>query len=293
MDTQNTGQDKKLVGKVAVVTGASRGVGRGVACVLGEHGATVYVTGRTTEGDNGTIVETADLVTARGGQGIAVRVDHTDDAEVENLFAQVRQEQGRLDILINNVWDGYRNMENYSAPFWKQPIWRWDTMFDIGARAHFVASKFAVPLMLPHPGGLIVNTSYPDTPEPRPDGTHRDWAHIVCVAKGAVNDLTRLMAFSLHSHQIAVISVVPTGYVIGLDRMKKIQAALHTPGGIKALYQAEPPDGETSEYTGRAVAALATDPEVMARSGSVLPVDTLADTYGFTDIDGRTPRLCY
>jgi len=127
---------QRLKGKVAVVTGASRGGGRGVALVLGEEGATVYVTGRsvrdspTPEGLPETIDETAELVTARGGVGIQVRCDHTVDSEVGSLFERVEKEQGRLDILVNNVWGGYeKGFENWYDPFWEQPLWRWEQMF--------------------------------------------------------------------------------------------------------------------------------------------------------------------
>ena len=281
-------REQTLEGKVAVVTGASRGVGHGVALSLGERKATVYVTGRTTDGENGTIGETAALVTARGGRGIAVQVDHTQDDQVATLFERVRQEQGKLDILVNNVWGGYENMDDYGAAFWEQPLWRWDKMFDTSVRAHFVASKYAVPLMLPNAGGLIVNTSYPDW-----EKRSVDWGHIVNIAKGAVNDLTRVMAFALREHGVAVVSVVPTGYVMNLKRTQRIREALKVPGGIEALYQIEPPDGETSEYTGRGITALALDATRMEKSGLVIVNDELADLYGFMDIDGRTPRMSY
>ena len=134
----------RLTGKVALVTGASRGAGRGIAQVLGEEGATVYVTGRSahngrvTEGRTGTIDLTAERVTARGGVGIPVRCDHTADAEVEALLERIKQEQGRLDLLVNNVWGGYERYSDadFDGPFWEQPLWRWDTMFDAGVRAH-------------------------------------------------------------------------------------------------------------------------------------------------------------
>src|SRR5436309_7480786 len=144
-----------LRGRVAVVTGASRGVGRGIALALGEAGAVVYVTGRsedgkTTEGLPGTIRETAEAVTQRGGQGIAVRCDHTADAEVEALFARVSREKGRLDLLVNNVWGGYEGHDwsRFGAPFWEQPVRHWSGMFEAGVRAHLVASRLAVPLLL-------------------------------------------------------------------------------------------------------------------------------------------------
>ena len=142
-----------LRGRVAVVTGASRGVGKGIALALGEAGATVYVTGRsdpggTTEGLPGSVRETADAVTQRGGQGVAVRCDHTVDAEVEALFARVTQEQGRLDLLVNNVWGGYEQQDwsRFGAPFWEQPLRHWSGMFESGVRAHLVVSKYSIPL---------------------------------------------------------------------------------------------------------------------------------------------------
>jgi NAD(P)-dependent dehydrogenase (short-subunit alcohol dehydrogenase family) len=157
---------QRLTEKIAVVTGASRGAGRGIACVLGEEGATVYVTGRsvrggaTTAGRPETIDETAELVTARGGVGISVRCDHTVDAEIEALFARVQQEQGRLDVLVNNAWGGYEEYDaTFDAPFWEQPIARLDRMLTAGVRSHIVTSRFALPLMMPHQRGLIINTT--------------------------------------------------------------------------------------------------------------------------------------
>jgi NAD(P)-dependent dehydrogenase (short-subunit alcohol dehydrogenase family) len=153
---------------VAVVTGASRGAGRGIAMVLGQAGEVVYVTGRTTRESPSsanrpeTIEETAELVTAAGGQGIPVRCDHTDDAQVEALFRRVEADHGRLDILVNNAWGGYEDMTGFGAPFWDQPLWRWESMFTAGARTHFVTSRFGAPLMLPQGRGLIVSTTFWD-----------------------------------------------------------------------------------------------------------------------------------
>ena len=159
---------KPLHNQVALVTGASRGAGRGIAAELGAAGATVYVTGRSVAGgpttDNvpGTIDDTAREVTARGGRGIAIRCDHTVDAEVDAVFAQIRSDHGRLDLLVNNVWGGYEHSECKPlplVPFWEQSLHQWDGMFTAGVRAHVTASRLAAPLMVPHRRGLIVSTT--------------------------------------------------------------------------------------------------------------------------------------
>jgi NAD(P)-dependent dehydrogenase (short-subunit alcohol dehydrogenase family) len=207
----------RLKGKIAVVTGASRGGGRGIACVLGEAGATVYLTGRSIKDrptiDNmpGTINETAEAVTARGGLGIAVRCDHTVDEEVEALFARVQQEQGRLDILVNNIWGGYEHYDGnswsedgttFSAPFWQQSLGRWEGMFTAGVRAHLVASRLAVPLMLPQKQGLIVNTTAWDRDKYLGNLFYD-------VAKNAVNRMVYGMARDLRAYNINAIAIAP------------------------------------------------------------------------------------
>src|SRR5580704_11277970 len=148
-------QDRpSLEGRVALVTGASRGAGRAIAAVLGEHGATVYVTGRSVRGqpttDNlpGTIEESAEEVTRRGGQGIALRCDHADEDDVRSLFLKIRDEQGRLDLLVNNAWGGYEREHLMPAYFWQAPLRLWDGMFERGLRAHILATYFAIPLMI-------------------------------------------------------------------------------------------------------------------------------------------------
>jgi NAD(P)-dependent dehydrogenase (short-subunit alcohol dehydrogenase family) len=260
---------------VAVVTGASRGVGKGIALVLGEAGATVYVTGRsdeagTTEGLPGTVQDTADAVTQRGGQGVAVRCDHTADAEVEALFARVKQEQGRLDVLVNNVWGGYEHhdLSRFLAPFWEQPLQHWSGMFEAGVRAHLVATRLAVPLMLPSRRGLIVHTTAWDRDKYLGNLFYD-------VAKAAVNRLAFGMARELLPHHIAVVALAP-----GFVRTERVLAAFARVGRV--------PEGlESPEYIGRAVVALAADENVLAQSGRVLTAGQLAAEYGFTDIDGR------
>jgi NAD(P)-dependent dehydrogenase (short-subunit alcohol dehydrogenase family) len=276
--TSDTFRIPNLKDKVIVVTGASRGIGRGIALVLGEAGATVYVTGRslrggTTENLPSSIDETAKDVTARGGLGIPVRCDHTVDADVEALFRRVREEQGRLDLLVNNVWGGYEQYEfdRFTMPFWEQPIRHWHGMFEAGLRAHFVASRLAAPLMIAKHSGLIVNTVAWD----------RDLYLgnlFYDVAKSAIIRMAYGMAQELRPHSVAALALAP-----GFVRTERVMAA-------HALQPFPLDRTESPEYIGRAVAFLAADPEVMQKSGKVLAVGDLAQEYGFVDIDGRQPQ---
>lgn len=274
---------QSLQGKVAVVTGASRGAGRGIALVLGQAGATVYVTGRTTKegrsSDNRpeTIEETAALVTAAGGRGIPVRCDHTADSEIEALFERVRAEQGKLDVLVNNAWGGYEDTERFGVPFWEQPLWRWEKMFTAGARTHFVTSHFAAPLMLPTRQGLIVSTTFWDRDQ-RIGGILYD------TAKWTINRLAFNMGGDLKPHNIAAVALTP-----GWMRTEKVWDEY--PGTDDYTYKQDERlvRTESVQYIGRAVVALATDPNVMAKSGRTLAVGDLAREYGFTDLDGTQP----
>jgi NAD(P)-dependent dehydrogenase (short-subunit alcohol dehydrogenase family) len=260
---------------VAIVTGASRGLGKGIALALGEAGATVYVTGRSdehgrTEDLPGTVRETADAVTERGGQGVAIHCDHTVDAEVEALIARVKQEQGRLDVLVNNVWGGYEHIEwaRFGAPFWEQSIEQWSSMFESSVRAHIAATQLAVLLMLPNRGGLVVLTTAWDR-----DNYLGNLFYDL--AKATVNRMAFGMAKELRSHNVAVVALAP-GFV-GTER---VLAAFAQAGRAPVAL-------ETPNYIGRAVVALAGDKGVLAKSGRVLTVAQLAVEYGFTDIDGR------
>jgi NAD(P)-dependent dehydrogenase (short-subunit alcohol dehydrogenase family) len=269
-----------LEGKIAVVTGASRGAGRGIAQALGEAGATVYVTGRsvggaTTNGRPETIHETAEMLTVRGGVGISVRVDHTVDAEVEALFERVGEEQGRLDLLVNNAWGGNELSIGYE-PFWELPLDHWRNMFTAGVRSHLVSSRFAVRLMLPRRQGLIINTSFWD----RGKYTGNFFYDL---AKNAMNRMAYGMAHDLREYNIAAVALSP-----GWMRTELVLAAFKTDEQnwhkVEALKKTE-----STQYIGRAVAALAADPNVMQKSGSVLKVGDLACEYGFTDIEGTQP----
>jgi NAD(P)-dependent dehydrogenase (short-subunit alcohol dehydrogenase family) len=271
---------------IALVTGASRGAGRGVALELGAAGTTVYVSGRSVDGgpttDNvpGTIDETARQVTARGGHGIAVPCDHTDDASVEALFRRIRDDHGRLDVLVNNVWGGYENSECRPlpmVPFWEQPIVQWEGMFTAGVRAYLVASRLAVPMMLPQKRGLIVNTTANLQVLPYLRNLFYD------LSKNAAARLAWAMAQELREQGIAVVAVAPgfmrTERVVEAFRRAGAENALDGPGGPK----------ETTAYLGRAVVALATDPRVIEKTGELLEVGALAREYGFTDINGTQP----
>jgi dehydrogenase/reductase SDR family protein 1 len=268
-----------LAGKVALVTGASRGVGKGIALGLGEAGATVYITGRTVvEGQgavrlSGTIHQTTDEVNRLGGRGIAVRCDHRDDDAVRALFARIAAEQGRLDILVNNVWGGYEHF-NDGTEFWKEkgfwtiPISRWDAMFQAGVRAHYVAAALGTPLMIAHRSGLIVNISF--------FAAQQDSSGVAySVAKAADDRMAACMAHELREHNVAAVSVYP-----GLVRTESVLSA----GDYFDLSNSESP-----QFIGRAVAALAADPQIIRKSGQVLVAAELALEYGFTDIDGKQP----
>jgi NAD(P)-dependent dehydrogenase (short-subunit alcohol dehydrogenase family) len=257
-----------MAGKIALVTGASRGCGKGIALVLGEEGATVYVTGRsvrgqpTTLGRTGTIDDTAEQVTARGGTGIPVRCDHTDDDQVRAAFDRIKAEQGRLDLLVNNAWSGYEISPDPALPFW-QIEWRhWDLMFTGGLRATAFASRMAAPMMIDAGKGLIVNITWVLD---RPHG-HAFYE----VVKNGTNKLTQQQADDLRPHGVACVAVSP-----GWMRLERMN--------LSAEEQAMT---ESAEFPGRAVAALATDDDVLSKSGLVFTTPDLAREYGFTDVDG-------
>jgi NAD(P)-dependent dehydrogenase (short-subunit alcohol dehydrogenase family) len=258
----------RLRDRVALVTGASRGAGRGIATVLGEEGATVYVTGRsvrggpTTLGRPGTIDDTAEDITARGGTGIAVRCDHTDDGQVEAVFDRIRTERGRLDLLVNNAWGGYELSPDPSFPFWEIELRHWDLMVNAGLRATVAASRLAAAAMVPAGRGLIVSVTWILD---RPHG-HAFYE----VVKNATNKLTEQMADDLRPHGVAAVAVSP-----GWMRMER----MNLPPELAART-------ESIEFPGRAVAALAADPDVLERSGGVFTTPELARDYGFTDVDG-------
>jgi NAD(P)-dependent dehydrogenase (short-subunit alcohol dehydrogenase family) len=257
-----------LSGRVTVVTGASQGIGRGIALVLGDTGATVYFTGR----NRSALDAAAGEIAARGGRPVAVVCDHTDDAQVEALFARVRADHARLDLLVNNVWGGYEAHPQGlgKKPFWEAGLEDWDAMFVRGLRPALVAGRLAIPLMLARPGGLIVNTIAWDRGKYL---LHLDYD----LVKQAMARLAYGMALELRSHGVAALALAP-----GFVRTERVMAA-------HAAHPFDLSGTESPEYIGRAVVHLLADPALMDRSGRVCTAGTLAQEYGFTDVDGRRP----
>jgi NAD(P)-dependent dehydrogenase (short-subunit alcohol dehydrogenase family) len=267
-------------GQIALVTGASRGIGKGIAQALGAAGATVYLTGRTEDPAHptvplpGSIHETARLVTEAGGTGIALRCDHADDAQVRAVFDRIRAEQGRLDLLVNNAWAGYQAKQRsrksgFHTALWKSPPAFWDTMFAVGVRSHYVASVHAAALMVAQQRGLIVHLTA---------ATGESYGDNVAygVSKAAVNRMAADMAHELRPHGVAVVALCP--HIVATEML---MAGRKDPSLAKWM--------ESPLFVGRAVVALASDPALMAKSGGVYATRALAHEYGFTDLDGHRP----
>jgi NAD(P)-dependent dehydrogenase (short-subunit alcohol dehydrogenase family) len=268
-----------LSGKIAVVTGASRGIGKGVALALGEEGATVYVTGRTVSPGSaplpGTIGQTAAEVDRRGGKGIAVQVDHGNDDQVASLFAQIRQEQGRLDILVNNAFALPEDLTE-PKPFWEKPLLYWQ-MVDVGVRSNYIAAWHAARIMVPQKSGLIVATSgY--------TGVRYTYGVVFGTCKAAVDRMARDMAIELRPHNVASISLW-----LGLTFTERAQRALKEHPEMSSQTVTNPDVATSIEFPGRVIAALAKDPDIMKQSGGTHIAAELAQRYGVTDIDGKVP----
>jgi NAD(P)-dependent dehydrogenase (short-subunit alcohol dehydrogenase family) len=287
---------KTLDGKVAVVAGATRGVGRGIALMLGEAGATVYCTGRSTQKNRlpregkkrspfaleyrpETVQQTAELVTSNGGKGIAVVMDHTDEDQVSSLFKQVQRKHKKLDILVNDIWGG-EELTEWGKAFWNLSLEKGLLMLQRSVFTHIANSRYAVPLMLKE-GGLIVEVT---------DGDFLGYRgqFFYDLVKMFVIRIAFDLAFELTPHKIASIAVTP-GFL-------RSEAMLEHFGVTEENWQKaikkDPhyAESETPCYLGRGIAALAADPDIMKKSGKVLSSWRLAEEYGFTDIDGRKPN---
>jgi NAD(P)-dependent dehydrogenase (short-subunit alcohol dehydrogenase family) len=266
-----------LTGKVAVVTGASRGIGKGIALALGTEGATVYVTGRTvTPGAHelpGTVGETAHEVDGRGGKGVPVHVDHADDSQVAALFGQIQREQGRLDILVNNAFALPESLTE-PGPFWEKPLSHWD-MVDVGVRSNYVAARHAATMMVPQKSGLVVAISgYA--------AVTYTYGVVFGMCKTAVDRMARDMAIELESYNVASLSLWQ-----GLTFTERARRNLGRSPEMANQTVTDPAVGCSPEFPGRVIAALAADPDVMTRSGGSFITAEVARDYGITDVDGK------
>ncbi|MFE5142816.1 SDR family oxidoreductase [Streptomyces fagopyri] len=278
-----------LKGKVALVAGATRGAGRGIAAELGAAGATVYVTGRSTRGRRSeydrpeTIEDTAELVDAAGGVGVAVPTDHLDPAQVEALVARVDDEQGRLDVLVNDIWGGEKLFE-WDAPVWEHDLDNGLRLLRLAVETHAVTSHHALPLLLRHPGGLVVEMT---------DGTaeyNQDTYRVSFFYDLAKASVLR-MAFAL-GHELGPRGATAVALTPGWLRSEiMLEAFGVTEENWRDATERVPHFGisETPGYVGRAVAALAADPDVARWNGQSLSSGQLARVYGFTDHDGSRP----
>ncbi|KZE47190.1 short-chain dehydrogenase [Brevibacillus parabrevis] len=278
---------KALQGKVAVVAGGTRGAGRGIAIGLGEAGATVYVTGRSVRGQPSdmarpeTIEETAELVTASGGVGIAVQVDHTREAEVKALFERVSAEQnGRLDLLVNDIWGG-DGLTVWGKTFWEHSLADGLLIQQRAVHTHMITSYYAAPLMVAQKKGLIVEIT---------DGVDYRYRENLyySLAKISAIHLAEAMAADLRPHGVTALALTP-GFLRSEGMLDHFGVTEET---WQEAVQTEPHFimSETPAYIGRAVAALAADPAIFAKTGQVFSTWGLSDEYPFTDRDGSRPH---
>ncbi len=257
--------------RVAWVTGASRGVGRGIAVALGRAGWVVYVTARSSAAGRtghlpGTVEATADAVAAAGGQGVAVVCDHRDDAAVADVAARIGTDHGGLDLLVNNAWGGYERLnagawEEWNAPLWQQPLELFDAMFTGGVRAHYVALALCAPLLITRPGSLVVTVSVAI-----PEAGQHGFGAAYAMAKTADDRLALAAATQLRQHSVASVALHP-GWV-------------RTEGVLQFAERLDLAGSQSPEGVGRVIAALADDPDLLSLTGQQVTVAALADRYG-------------
>jgi NAD(P)-dependent dehydrogenase (short-subunit alcohol dehydrogenase family) len=278
-----------LQGKVAVVAGATRGGGRGIAAELGAAGAAVYLTGRTTKSHRSeydrpeTIEETAELVTGLGGKGIAVRVDHLVPAEVEALVARIKKEQGRLDILVNDVWGGEKLFE-WNKPVWEHNLENGLRLLRLAVDTHLITAHYALPLLIAQPGGLMVEVT-DGTAEY--NDTHYRLSVFYDLAKTAAIRMAWGHAKDLATHGATAVAITP-GWMRSEMMLEHYQVGeANWRDAIKV--QPHFAISETPRFVGRAIAALAADPDKARWNGQSLSSGQLAQVYGFDDVDGSRP----
>jgi NAD(P)-dependent dehydrogenase (short-subunit alcohol dehydrogenase family) len=279
-----------LEGRVALVAGATRGAGRGTAVALGEAGATVYCTGRTTRERRSeydrpeTIEETAELVAAAGGEGIAVAVDHLEPAQVESLVQRIDAERGRLDVLVNDIWGGERLFE------WDKAVWEHDLdkglrLLRLAVDTHLITSHFALPLVIRRPGGLVVEMT--DGTREYNDENYRVNA-FYDLAKASALRLAFAQGKELEPHGCTAVALTP-GWLRSEMMLENFRVTEENWRDAAAFQPHFAAISESPRFVGRAVAALAADPDVMRRNGGSFSSGGLAREYGFTDLDGSRP----
>lgn len=258
--------------RVALVTGASRGVGRGVAAALGAAGWTVYLTGRDATGPDNRLAAAADAVTTNGGAGHAAACDHHDDEQVQAVFDRIVTEQGRLDLVVNNAWAHPKGFTGFSEPFWQRPVDDWDTLVGIGLRAHYVTATLAARVMVGQGSGLITNIS---------SFGSRGYLHSVLygMSKAGLDKMAADMAVDLADTGVTALSLW-----LGLQQTDRLLAA-----GVEEVAGFRIADAEQPEFVGQVIQALAADPATRKSNGHTLITAEAGAHYGITNDDGRQP----
>jgi dehydrogenase/reductase SDR family protein 1 len=270
----------ELDNKIALVTGASRGIGKGIAIALAKSGATVYITGRTanekhnTTKLSGTIYETEKLITTNGGKCNAIRCDHTNDQEVVKVFNHIFVTHNKLDILVNSVWGGYEYFNDgtefwLEEGFWTSPISRWDKMFSSGVRAAYFASAQAAQKMTKQKSGIIFNLSFWTA-------QRNDKGVAYCTSKAATDKMTEAMAYELYKFDIPVITLYP-----GIVRTEAV---------LQNKQHFDLSNSESPEFVGMVISKIASDKKAIEKTGKILIVAKEAMKYGIKDIDGKQPK---